>query len=197
MTVAVFAVAFAVTAFIAATALVFAAALAFAALATAAALVTTFAAALAAFIAAALAFAVFAAATITATAALVTYQVAASVFKDEAVRTTGNWDRLAVTTPEFVSGRTRRGWGGNTDSTAHFIAPWAVRRWNHTAVSTLENISGRTFRTVLVEAGATATGSPNSSDTAGPCNRAAHAEHEKSNGENCRQALPHEKSLVL
>jgi hypothetical protein len=196
---------------------VFAIALAFAALAAAfvalAAFVTwaafvaaaglAFAAALAtsAFVALAAAFIALAAfvtfvALATATA-LVADQMTASVFKDEAVRATRDGNRLAVTTPEFIARRTRGRRSRNAHSTAHFIAPRTVRRRNDTAVTAVEHIAGRTFGTVLVEAGATATGSSNSSDATGPGHRASSAEHEKSDGENCRQALPHEKSLLL
>jgi hypothetical protein len=138
--------------------------------------------------------ATFTATAVTATAAFVTYDMAASVFEDEATRATGNRDGLAVTTPEFVSGRTSGGRRGNTDATAHFVAPRTMRGWDDTAVTTVKHVARWALRTILMEAGAT-TGVP--SDAAGPCHRTTGAEHEKSNGEKCRQALPHERSLVL
>ncbi|MFZ1155505.1 MAG: hypothetical protein WAN93_11430, partial [Solirubrobacteraceae bacterium] len=164
----------------------------------AAALVAAFAAtvftaaALAAFVAALAA--AFVAAAFTAATALVTYEMAGSIFEDEARGTMGNRDFLAVTALEFVSGRTRGRRCGNTNATNHFVAPRAMWRWNHTTVTTLEHVAGWALRTVLVEAGAAAR---LRSDAACPRKRAAGAEHEKSDGENCGQALPHEKSLVL
>jgi hypothetical protein len=59
----------------------------------------------------------------------------------------------------------------------------------------LEHIAGRAFRTILVEARAAATAFAVAA--ARQCQRAAGAEHEKSDREECREALLHVKSLVL
>jgi hypothetical protein len=127
----------AVTAFVTATAFAAALAAAFIAAALVAAFAATIftAATLAAFVAA-LASA-FVAAAFTAATALVTYEMAGSIFEDEAGRTMGNRDFLAVTTLEFVSWGTRGRRRGNTNATNNFVATRAVRRWNHTTVATL------------------------------------------------------------
>lgn len=185
VTVAVFATVTVVAAFVAAT---FAAALAAALTAlAAAAFVATLTALAAAFVAAAFT------ATLAATT-LVTDWMTASSFEDEAVRAFRNRDRDAVTTLEFIPSRAFRWWSGDAYATAHFVAMGAMWGRNHSAVTSVEHIAGWAFGTVLVEACAAATDPPHA---AGPGHRATGAEHEKSDGEKCRQALPHEKSLVL
>jgi hypothetical protein len=86
----------------------------------------------------------------------VAYEMAASVFEDEAVRALGHGDRDAVATPEFIARKAGGGRSGYAHATTHFIASWAMGGRNHTAVSTVEHIAGWAFGTVLVEAGAAA-----------------------------------------
>jgi hypothetical protein len=187
VTVAIFATFAVVAAFVAAT---FAAALT--ALATAAFTAAALTALATAAFVAALTTA-FVAATFTA-ATLVTDRMTASSFEDEAVWAFRNRDRDAVATLEFIPSRAFWWWSGNAYATADFIAVRAMRWWNHSAVTPVEHVAGRAFGTVLVEACAAATGP---SDATGPSHRASGSEHEKPYGENCDQALPHEKSLVL
>jgi hypothetical protein len=145
---------------------------------------------LAAFVAATLA-AFIAAAALTAVAA---DEVTASVFEDEAARTAREGDRLAVATLQFIPGWACGGWRGHARVAADFIAAWAMRRWNRIAVATLRHIASGAFGAVLVEAGTAA--SIFAVAAAGKRHRATRAEHEKADGEKCRETWLHRESLA-
>ena len=154
---------------------------------------TTLAAAFitAAFIAALAAFVT----TLAATLAAFADEVTTAFFEHKALRAAGNRDRNAITTLQFIPGRARRRRSGDTFAAAHFIAMWAMWWGDRNAVAALQHIAGRAFGTVLMEAGAAT--SVFAVAATGQSQRATRAEDEKPNCEKCRQALPHEESLVL
>jgi hypothetical protein len=132
--------------------------------------------------------------TATLATALMSYQVATAIFKDETVRATGNRNRSTVAAVQFIAGRA--GWRRrrNTFATNQFIVSRAARRRNDTTVPTHEDITGRAFRTILVVARtATATFAI---AAARQCERSAGPDHEKPNREKCRQTLLHERSFA-
>lgn len=69
-----------------------------------------------------------------------------------------------------------------------------MRGWDRNAVATLGHIAGRAFGAVLMEAGTAA--SVFAVAAAGKRHRATRAEHEKADGEKCRETWLHRESLA-